>query len=512
MAVDQTIVHAAAQILTRLDAERDAISSEWAGRQDMERSVSALARSFFGLGTMDSQVFDGFDQLVRQPTERHQKFLRLALDTARQALSAYGAAPDNPQLRRRLADVLYACVVATDAVRWDTNVATALYALFWAGIPSTQLRQLSLQVIETVTDPVLRNALGVLEGRRSELLGQTLSAVQPALTTTRTAFERLEAKAREWAPWVRKVINVLDAAMLTYGVYELGVAALSGGRGGGPPLAGGAIALSGTRALTLPAIRMFGWQQVLEQLVVVGGISSTVVFSRPPRSSEGTESRPGRGGRQGSTGQRDPLSEFDPDDNVGGQRGRPSGDPQPAPDDLYCEPVDARTAAAWERQDAAWEQAQQAKVEGRVFSSLSREVRRRAGYKFQRTIYPATIKIARGGRALPFVRGVLTRRFLDSLRGQTQRALFIETSVRVSPNRMVRFDLLEITFGTGRGAKDAAEVLDLTTSLRAEHVLGTGEYASILSKAGFRVTAADVVLLDNGAIADKLIIVPAQIP
>jgi hypothetical protein len=90
--------------------------------------------------------------------------------------------------------------------------------------------------------------------------------------------------------------------------------------------------------------------------------------------------------------------------------------------------------------------------------------------------------------------------------------MFIETSLRISPNRMVRLDFPEITFGSGRGAADAAEVLDLTTSLRAEHLYGTGEFGVFLSRACFRVTAADLIVTDNGAIANNLIIVPAATP
>lgn len=512
LAVDQAIVSAAAQILARLDAERDAIGTEWAGRQDKGRSTGVRTQDFVVSATVSPQLFDGFDQLVRQPTERHHEFLRLALDTARRALAACAAAPEDLQLRRRLADVLYACGVVTDAVRWDSVVATALYGFFWAGVPVPLLRRLSLQMIETVTEPVLGSALGVFEGGPAEPLGRALTAAQPALAAARTVFEGMGGSASRWAPRIQKVIDVLNAAMLTYSVYELGLAALTAGGGGGEPhFAGGLVAVSGSRAIVLPAIRMFGWQQVLEQLVVVGGISATVVYSRPPGGRSG-ERRTNRGGRPGSTGSQDPLEDFDPDDNWGGRGGRPSGDPQPAPDDLYGEPVDEATAAARARQDAAWEEAEAAKVTGRDYMELSSRVRRRLGYKLQRILYPGTIEIVRGGRALPFVRGVLTRRFLNSLRGRTPRALFIETSLRVSPNRMVRFDLLEITFRTGRNALDGAEVLDLTTSLRADHLLDTGEYANFLSKAGFRVTAADVILIDNGAIADRLIIVPAQVP
>lgn len=93
LAVNRAIVSAAAQILARLDTERDSIGSHWASCQDRGRSTGALTQSFFGSGTLDTQLFDGFDQLVRQPTERPQEFLRLALDTARRALAAYAAAP-----------------------------------------------------------------------------------------------------------------------------------------------------------------------------------------------------------------------------------------------------------------------------------------------------------------------------------------------------------------------------------------------------------------------------------
>ena len=54
--------------------------------------------------------------------------------------------------------------------------------------------------------------------------------------------------------------------------------------------------------------------------------------------------------------------------------------------------------------------------------------------------------------------------------------------------------------------------MDLTTSLRAEHLYGTGEYASFLSRADFRVTAADLIITENGVIAERLTIVPARIP
>lgn len=84
--------------------------------------------------------------------------------------------------------------------------------------------------------------------------------------------------------------------------------------------------MSGSRAIVLPAIRMFGWQQVLEQLVVVGDISVTVVYSRPPGGRSGGR-RTGRGGRQGSTGSPDPLEDFDPDDNCGGSPQAPASRP-----------------------------------------------------------------------------------------------------------------------------------------------------------------------------------------
>lgn len=58
--------------------------------------------------------------------------------------------------------------MVTDAVRWDTNVATELYGFFWAGVPVPLLRLLSLQMIETVTEPVLGSTLGVFEGGPAE--------------------------------------------------------------------------------------------------------------------------------------------------------------------------------------------------------------------------------------------------------------------------------------------------------------------------------------------------------
>lgn len=41
--------------------------------------------------------------------------------------------------------------------------------------------------------------------------------------------------ASRWAPRIQKVINVLDAAMLTYSVYELGLAAFTARGGEGRP-------------------------------------------------------------------------------------------------------------------------------------------------------------------------------------------------------------------------------------------------------------------------------------
>jgi hypothetical protein len=263
------------------------------------------------------------------------------------------------------------------------------------------------------------------------------------------------------------------------------------GRGGGPRPPS-AMAASGGVLVRAPAFAV-DLEALLRQLAIVGGFGLHAAMTKLGDAKGGDKSaKPDDGGAGASPGGGE-----DPDDSFGGSSnfgvGRP---PRPAPDDLYANP-NPRQAAARERQLAAYTASQAGQT--------SPAIMRRLGYFAMRYIYPEMIRLVRAEGGLALYGGTVTKEFIESLRGQARRVLFIEASVRWG-GRNVRIDAFEVTFRTGKEGLDLVDLTDLTTSYRTGHLIKTSDYAKIFQALGFRVKAADIVLTDGVKMLDEFVV------
>ena len=506
LAVRLGVVEAANDVLARLDAERDVFRVEWLSRPTLEQSKAALAESWIGYATIDTSEADAFDQLVGDVVETLHDYQAKALNSARTTLATHRTKPGDAASQARLAAALVACAVATDTVRWHTSMSVGLYAYFHVRVPFFLLRSAAETTRVHVSEPVIRACDVVLNGAPLSTLKTALATVAPKLAEGRAYFDKLGATVKVGAEISRKVMAALYAAEFVFSVYHAGLAA-RGLLGGGPPTPPplGGLQVAGGGALARAGV-MYDWELLLRRLAIVGGIGLHAAMAKLGGSATKAPT-PAPGGEKAA-----PAGGPDPDDNYGGTVDYdPRSLPQPAPDDLYATPVNATAAAAWQRQEAAYEAAEAAKAAGRSLADLPKGIMRRLGYFGMRRIYPDMIRIVRGGRGLSYFRGTVTPQFIRSLRGQARRVMFVETSVKVAGSTL-RLDSFEVTFGLGRKPVDAVEIIDLTTTLRTEHVLKTAEYAKVFSDLGFTVKASDILLTNGVKLLDDLVVVPIDVP
>jgi hypothetical protein len=509
-AVQLTVVDAANSVLARLDTEKDVIRREWHSRPTLEDSKAARRTSFIGYATIDTQEYDAFDQYVSDVVDTLDSYGSRALDSMRAALEAYREKPNDDIQRARLAASLVAGAVVIESVRWHTSMAVGLYAYFHTRVPFFLLKSAADTARVHVTEPVIRACEAVLNGAPVPVLLTVLEMTGPVLEEARAYFEKLGGAVKVGADISRKVMNALQAAELVYSAYHAGLAGrgLIGG-GLGPPSPPTGLVMVGGRTgvlLTAPST-MYGMEALLEHLAIVGGITLNAAMTKLGSKPVSSPASSGGGGEPSSK-----SGGEDPDDNYGGTVDYgPRSLPKPAPDDLYAVPANPKAAAAWQRQQAAYDAAQAAEAAGQSISTLPKVIMKRLGYFGMRHIYPAMIAIVRGGRGLAFFGGTVTAEYIRSLRGQAGRVLFIETSVRMG-NRLRRLDAFEVTFGVGKKAVDEIELIDLTTTLRTAHVVKTADCARGFSDLGFQVTARDILLTDGVRLLDDLIVVPVPMP
>jgi hypothetical protein len=489
LAVRLGAVTAADDVLNRLEADRDASLVEWRSRPLAGDTAAGRLESAFFSATHDVREFEGFDQYVGGPVERAFDYMVTAYRRCREAINDFRYNPADRRRRSILTAHLSACAVATEAVRGHTAVAVNLYHYHAARASSGQLQQIATRMTNRITAPVLEACEAVLAGAPLPALATALHAMSTPISEMREIVEGFGRAAKAGVEISTRVMAVLAAAELTYSVYHAGLALGGGGGGPRPPRAPSVAMVRGGALVRAPAL-VFDIEALLRLLAVVGGFGLHAAMAK---LGDDTPSVPGNGGAATSSA---PGGGEDPDDNFGGTSnfgvGRP---PRPAPDDLYSNPT-PRQLASWQRQLAAFA----ASTAGQT----SQVIMRRLGYFAMRTIYPQMIRIVRGGRGLAFFGGTVDKAFIESLRGQTQRALFVETTVRWG-GRNVRVDAFEVTFRTSKDGIDL-EIVDLTTSLRTSHLFKTEGYAKIFEALGFRVKAADIILTDGVKMLDEFVV------
>jgi hypothetical protein len=486
LAVRLGVVTAADDILARLEADRDASLVGWRSRPLAGETVAARLESALSVATHDVREFQGFDQYVGDVVETLFDYLVTAYRRCRDAISDYRYNLADRRLRSILAAHLTACAVATEAVRGHTALAVNLYHYHAARAPSGQLMPVATSITNRITQPVIRGCEAVLGGAPLPTLTTVLDATGPAIGEMREIIEAFDRAIRVGVEISTRVMAVLAAAELTYSVYHAGLAL--GGGGPRPPSAPSVAMVRGGALVRAPALT-FDLESLLRQLAVVGGFGLHAAMGK--LGGDKSPVPDGGGTAASSTGGEDPDDNFGGTSNFGA--GRP---PRPAPDDLYSSP-NPRQVASWIRQLAAFAASQAGQT--------SQAIMRRLGYFAMRTIYPEMIRLVRAEGGLAFFGGTFTREFVESLRGQARRALFIETTVRWG-GRNVRIDAFEVTFRTGKTELDLVDITDLTTSLRTKHLFKTGEYARIFKELGFRVKAADIILTDGVKMLDEFVV------
>jgi hypothetical protein len=499
-ATEMLIVDRALRVLAQLDTQRQRMLSDWAARDTPGRERNDLP---------PAELAQVLDSLVGQHVDDMHQLLARGLDNSRANIVGYAATPHDSSLRAALGQGLAACLVGTETIGFFTAAARGLYSLVGQG----EFNQLTSwfaaferQAIQPVLDAAGRN----LEGSDRQDLADSLTHARAQFDLASAFLTRYAQLVAQWAPVIRNVIRALEALQLAYSCYELGLALMAAG--GGPPPAGGlATAGAGRGLMTGVAVlpRIPDWTALLERLVVTGAFAAQIVLmSAAATGGTGSPAFASSGSQQASPASPDPDEDWEAT-----LRGQPSGDPQPAQEGFYPKPTKPNELAQQARRLEAAQQVESQDLANRPWSELPQAIRRRFGYWLMREIYPAMVAINRGGRGLVFTGGVVTPRFINSLRGQTPRVTFIESSLRAGAGRMVRPDAFEVTFAEQAALHDSADVVDLTTSLRPDHLLSTGQgYGGLLRNIGFRVTASDIVIWDGNRWIADLGIFPAPIP